>query len=309
MNNIEDTLNIPFHKVTLDDKEWINTRLTQSNYYGCEYSFSNIFLWSTMHEFRIADYKGFLIIKAREEGECFYYFPAGEGDLSTVIMDLVSLSEKRGEPLVFGNVTSEHIELLEKIMPGSFEYEENRESTDYIYLREKMVSLAGKKLHGKRNHINRFKDNPNWNFEFITEDNISECYAMSVAWSLEHFADNPNSGDFCSVQKAFDYFKELDLMGGLIRQDGRVIAFTIGAMLNLDTVVIHIEKAHHEIQGAYPIINQQFAEHLPEQIKYINREEDLGSEGLRRAKLSYQPEILLHKSIAILDLTKSAIEK
>jgi len=293
-------LHIPFQKVTIEDKEWINQRLKESDYNGCEYSFSNIFLWGTMLDFKVANYKDFLIIKAREEDKPFYYFPAGSGDLPSVLEDLKLLSRQKGKELVFGNVTKEHKNILEGIMPNAFEYEEYRNASDYIYSREKMVSLAGKKLHGKRNHINRFKDNPNWNFELINEENISECYAMSVAWSLKHFSGNLFDSDFCSVQKAFDYFHQLDLAGGLIRQEGRVVAFTMGAHLNSNTFVIHIEKAYHEIQGAYPMVNQQFAKHLPEHIEYINREEDLGEEGLRRSKMSYYPDLLLTKHIATL---------
>lgn len=303
--NFEETPNIPFQKVTLEDKEWINQRLAESDYNGCEYSFSNIYLWSTMLEFEIANYKNFLIIKVKEGEKTFYYFPAGSGDLSLVLEDLKLLSKQKSEPLIFGNVTKEHMELIEGIMPGAFEYVQHRRASDYIYSREKLVTLAGKKLHGKRNHINRFKDNPNWSFEFIDEENIHECYGMSIAWSLHHFGGNTFDSDFCAVQKAFDNFNAIDLVGGLIRQEGRVIAFTMGAPLNSNTFVIHIEKAYHEIQGAYQIINQQFAKHLPDHIEYINREEDLGNEGLRRSKMSYQPDILLCKHIATLKELKS----
>ena len=293
---------IPYKKVTFDDKGWINERLAQSNYMGCEYCFSNIYLWSSDLDFKIANHKGFLLIKAVLDGEPTHYFPAGSGDLRQVIEDLIIDSQLNGETLVFGNITDEHIPQIEKNFPNAFEYSEIRDASDYIYLREKMVTLAGKKLHGKRNHINRFKDNPDWSFEFITKENITQCYGMSLAWSFKHFGGNTHDSDFCAVQKAFDYFDELDLMGGLIRQNGEVVAFTMGTFLNSNTFVIHIEKAFHEIQGAYPMINQQFAMRLPEHIEYINREEDLGEEGLRRSKLSYYPEILLAKSTARLAL-------
>ena len=297
------TPNIPFHKVTLEDKEWINKRLAESDYNGCEYTFSNIFLWGTELEFEVANYKDFLLIQAVLDQQTTYYFPAGSGDLSSVLGDLALYSRQRGEPLVFGNVTKEHKAQIEKVWPGAFEYREVRDASDYIYSREKMVHLRGKKLHGKRNHINRFKDNPNWSFEFINDENITECYGMSIAWSLENFGGNSPDSDFCAVQKAFDYFKELDLIGGLIRREGQVVAFTMGAPLNSNTFLTHIEKAYHEIQGAYPIMTQQFALHLPERFEYINREEDLGNEGLRKSKLSYYPEILLSKSIATLKET------
>ena len=295
-----ETIHIPFRKVTLEDKEWINKRLAESDFNGCEYTFSNIFLWGTVYEFEVANYKGFLLIKVGSDEQTLYYFPAGSGDLYAVLKDLGLYSQQLGKPLAFGNVTAKHQALIEEVWPNAFEYQEVREATDYIYSREKMVTLAGKKLHSKRNHINRFKDNPNWSFEFINEDNITECYGMSIAWSLEHYGGNSPDSDFCAVQKAFDYFKELDLIGGLIRREGQVVAFTMGAPLNSNTFLTHIEKAYHEIQGAYPIMTQQFAQHLPQRFAYLNREEDLGNEGLRRSKMSYYPEILLTKSVATL---------
>ena len=295
-----ETLNIPFHKATLEDKEWINKRLAESDFNGCEYTFSNIFLWGTVYEFEVANYKDFLLIKVAGGEQTLYYFPAGSGDLYSVLQDLALYSQQLGEPLTFGNVTKEHKALIEEVWPDAFEYKEVREASDYIYSREKMVILAGKKLHGKRNHINRFKDNPNWNFEFINEENITECYGMSIAWSLEHYGGNSPDSDFCAVQKAFDYFKALDLMGGLIRREGQVVAFTMGAPLNSNTFLTHIEKAYHQIQGAYPIMTQQFAQHLPARFEYLNREEDLGNEGLRKSKMSYYPDLLLAKSVATL---------
>ena len=301
--NTEETLHIPFQKVTLEDKEWINKRLAESDFNGCEYTFSNIFLWGTAYDFKVANHKDFLLIKVGEGKQTLYYFPAGLGDLKSVLGDLALYTQQMGEPLTFGNVTEEHKILIEEVWPDAFEYKAVREASDYIYSRQKMVTLAGKKLHGKRNHINRFKDNPNWNFEFINEDNITECYGMSIAWSLQHFGGNSPDSDFCAVQKAFDYFKELDLIGGLIRREGQVVAFTMGAPLNSNTFLTHIEKAFHEIQGAYPIMTQQFAQHLPERFEYLNREEDLGIESLRKSKMSYYPEILLEKSLATLKKT------
>ena len=297
---------IPFKKVELTDKIWIDKYLAMSNYNGCEYSFGNIFLWSTTHNFQVADYFNCLIIKTTINGKAMHYYPAGFGDFKEVIQKLAKDGFQNGHPLVFGNVTREHRAQLDKMYPNAFAYHEVREATDYIYSREKLVSLKGKKYHGKRNHINRFKDNPNWAFEMMTPNNINECSKMSTIWNDIRFGDavvpkdDSLEGDICAIKLSFKHFEPLGFEGGVLRQDGSVIAFTIGERLNSNTYVIHIEKAFHHIQGAYPMINQQFAQHLPLDIEYINREEDLGIESLRYSKMSYYPEILLTKYTATL---------
>ena len=191
---------------------------------------------------------------------------------------------------------------MEELFPGVFCFTENRDAADYIYLREKLISLAGKKYHSKRNHIARFKDNHIWTYEPISEKNINECFEMSMNWHKKYrVAEDEESyqNEVKAIQLAFENFHHLEFDGALIRINNFIAALTIGERLNSDTYVIHIEKALPHIQGSYAIINQQFTEHLPLDIKYINREEDLGSEGLRRSKLSYYPEILLDKYNAI----------
>ena len=300
------THTIPFRAVNISDGSWIKERITQSDFNGCEYSFANIFIWASVYQFQVADSKGFLIIRTVVDGKVMHYFPAGLGDTAQVIRNLAKDARQIGHPLVFGNATAEHISMLEEMFPGAFTCAQIPEASDYIYSREKLVTLAGKKLHGKRNHINRFKDNPNWSFEMMTDENLQECFEMSLAWNARYFGDkilppsDPAAGDLCAIGKSFKYFHELGLEGGLLRQDGRIVALTIGEPLNSNTYVVHIEKAFHDVQGAYPMINQQFAAQLPEKFTYINREEDLGEEGLRRSKMSYYPEILLAKSIATL---------
>jgi len=292
---------IPFRNVELTDKSWIDKRLAESDYNGCEYCFGNIYVWGEIYQFKVVDFLDFLIIKTVMGGKVVHYYPAGSGDIKKVIQELVKEGLRTGHPLVFGNITQQHAKELNDLFPGAFTYKEIRDASDYIYSREKLSTLAGKRYHGKRNHINRFKDNPNWSFEIINQDNLRECFEMSIAWN-KIFFDNLNSSgeisedsDFRASTLFLSNYEALGLEGGLLRQNGKVIAFTIGERLNLDTYVIHIEKAFRDVQGAYPMINQQFTQQLPEDIKYINREEDLGIESLRYSKMSYHPEILLTK--------------
>ncbi len=174
-----------------------------------------------------------------------------------------------------------------------------------MYEADKLISLAGKKLHGKRNHINRFKEaNPDWLYEPITTENVEDCFQMALKWREEMQCeyDVEKRDEMCVTLNALRLMEELELQGGLLRSEpgGEVIAFTIGEPLNPDTFVVHIEKAFAEIQGAYPMINQQFAEHAAAEYRYVNREEDTGAEGLRKAKLSYRPVFLVEKGIVTL---------
>lgn len=172
--------------------------------------------------------------------------------------------------------------------------------SDYVYESEKLISLSGKKLHGKRNHINNFiKAYPDYQYERINGENREECIELAQNWRKENGCDSDpeKNEEFCVTLRALKELEDLNLTGGLIRADGRVVAFSIGEKLCNDTFVVHIEKAYADIQGAYPIINQQFVLHEAADYRYINREEDTGAEGLRKAKLSYYPVFLQEKGV------------
>ena len=159
--------------------------------------------------------------------------------------------------------------------------------------------MSGKKLHGKRNHINKFKANyeGRWVYESMTKDNLEDCFQMALRWRNENGCeeDPEKRGEICVTLNALRLFEELELKGGVLRVDGEVVAFTLGEPVCSDTFVVHIEKAYADIQGAYPMINQQFVEHECQNYQYVNREEDTGAEGLRKAKLSYRPVFLVEK--------------
>ena len=167
-----------------------------------------------------------------------------------------------------------------------------------MYETEKMISLVGKKLHAKRNHINKFKENnPDWSYETLTMDNLEECLHMAEQWKHMNLCDEKGEkhAEFCVTKRALKQFQELGLKGGILRDGNRIVAFTLGEELNREMFVIHIEKAFADVQGAYPMINQQFLIHEASNYLYVNREEDTGAEGLRKAKLSYYPAFLQEK--------------
>lgn len=196
-------------------------------------------------------------------------------------------------------MTPDNFERLEQWYPGRFQITYERDDADYIYESEKLATLSGKKLHGKRNHINKFKNTfgDRWSYEPMSVDNVEECFQMALDWRNDNGCneDEEKNAEMCVTLNSLRLFQELELTGGVLRIDGKVVAFTMGEPVCSDTFVVHIEKAYADVPGAYPMINQQFVEHECMGYRYVNREEDTGAEGLRKAKLSYRPAFLIEK--------------
>jgi len=289
---------LQFRELRLEDRQWVNECLKASDFKGCEYSFANNYVWKDYYGVKYANINGFYCSRSEKDDKYIYTYPAGKGDIKPIIDLLIEDSKENGKEFWLRGMSIEVAEELKKVFPDMFEYITDRDDSDYIYLTEKLITLAGKKLHGKRNHIARFMDNNNWQYENINKENIEECWEMSRDWSKAHSERGNYSNDIAdnyAVKETFDNFFELELEGGLIRLDNKVIAFCIGEPLSSDTYVVHIEKAYADIQGAYAMINKQFVIEKCQNYKYVNREEDIGVEGLRRAKLSYYPEIIYDK--------------
>ncbi|MEG2295283.1 MAG: phosphatidylglycerol lysyltransferase domain-containing protein [Oscillospiraceae bacterium] len=288
---------INFKKIQITDKSWILPTLQHSNFQSQEYNFTNNFIWKDVFNVQVANHNGFYLVKSGKENPS-YVFPAGKGDLKKVIEEMMEDAKMCGHAFCMHSLFEESVVCLESLFPHTFVFTQDRDYADYIYLSEKLQTLSGKKLHSKRNHINRFKENNlNWIYESVTKENLQECYAMNVAWCHANNCedDDDKKSEQCAVKNCFEYFEALGLQGGMIKVDGNIVAFSFGEPLNSDTFIVHIEKAFSDIQGAYPIINQQFAVHNAVDFTYINREDDMGAEGLRKAKLSYYPENILIK--------------
>ena len=204
-----------------------------------------------------------------------YGYPVGEGDVFAMIEELIDDSKSRGQEFILRAITKENADALEEKYPGRFDFSTNRDYSDYVYLREKLATLSGKKLHGKRNHINRFmENNPDWKYEKITEENIADVFAMSREWCMINNCngDEDLKNEMCVVKLALKNLDALGLSGGLVRAGGKVVGFSIGRPISKDTFGVHVEKAFYDIQGAYPMINQQFVLHETEGYMYVNRE-------------------------------------
>ena len=295
---------LDFKVPEIADKQWVDECLKNVHSMNCEYAFGNVFIWRTAYSARICKYKDFFICRWGRGKDISYCVPIGKGDYKDAVEQVILDAENQGVALKFYGVTENYKKILDKYFPEKFTYEYDDAYNDYIYSVPKMAELRGKKYHGKRNHITNFKkNNPDWSFEKISKDNIDECIALHTDWikNKEREStdeDSDYSLEFEAVLTAFEYFDALDLTGGLIRINGKVIAYTLGERQSDKVFITHFEKAPADVQGAYPIINQEFTKNCLMEYEYVNREEDLGLEGLRKAKQSYYPEIFLEKSIA-----------
>lgn len=292
-------MELTFKKMELEDREMANEYIRSAAGRSCETSFANIYLWQRHYRVEYTIIEDAIVFKTMQQEPSFSY-PYSKGDTKKVLDIMMEYAKEQGFPFRMYSVTKEDFEELERLYPGKFEIEYDRDSADYIYETEKLITLSGKKYHGKRNHINRFKElYPDWSYESITKDNVEECFQMALKWRNINGCeeDSEKLDEICVTLNALRLLEELQLKGGLIRVNGDIVAFAIGEEICEDTFCVHIEKAFADIQGAYPMINQQFAEKEGVGYHYINREEDLGSEGLRKAKLSYRPVFLQEKGI------------
>lgn len=283
---------LDFKNIEISDKEIINSFFGKKNYFLCEYSFTDLFIWRNHYQTMFAVDDGFIFVKMTgENGKDYFFSPIGEGDFSVALSKLKEYTDSNNIPLLLTSVPPEYKEKIEQAMPDYFEFGEDRNNADYIYSAESLISLKGKKLHGKRNHINKFlQTHDNWSYEPLDDENTKEVFSYHLDWC------DVNEGNFlgetCAVSVALKNREALGIIGGVLRLDGKIIAITMGSESFDDTFIVHIEKADSTIQGAYQMINQQFAQHNYEKYKWIDREEDLGIEGLRKAKLSYYPEFV-----------------
>ena len=285
-----------FHPVTLADRPWVHEILYAANRPGCEYSFANLLFWGNRWG-GVCRYGDFLLKEAHYASSHAYFYPAGQGNVAEAIEVLRQHSEAQGYPLVLRGVTDQDRMVLEHLFPGKFSFEAHRDAFDYLYPIEKLCTLTGKKLQSKRNHINRFlADNPQWHTEIMTADSAKDCLPLLEAWYASHDDHKALDNERKALETAIANFDAMGFDGLLLYAGPRLVAFTLGNRLNENYFDVNFEKAYAEIQGAYPLINREFARHIADkypEIRFLNREDDMGLEGLRKAKESYNPDLLV----------------
>ena len=294
---------LTFLPLSLTDKPKIKLAAAAENTRSADYCFGNMFLWDETYQQMLAASGQRLVILCCSHEYPEFLFPIGSGDLAPVIEEMREYAMLCGFPLVIHGLEERHAATLDCIFPGRFLFTENREYADYIYRADKLISLNGKHLHGKRNHCNRFESEHDWSFRALTAADEPACISLLEHWAAEETQEGSGciNGERAAILRAFEYYDALGLLGGALFAEGELVAFAIGEPISSDTFDVHFEKARADINGAYPMINREFVRLIctaRPNIRYANREDDIGLDNLRRSKESYSPDILLRKFTA-----------
>jgi len=290
---------IDFQRFDLNAKDLYNQYLQQCDQRGCEYSFANKFLWGRQKAAFVGDFLAFF---SQFDRRSVYPFPIGQGDPKPVLDAIIQDAHVRGIPCYITAMTEADCRILEELYPGAFRFHTDRKAFDYVYDINDLADLKGRKFQKKRNHLNRFRENhPACQALPLDENTRVAAYCLLRHWYETRLQADPHT-DFhleqVALDRAFAFQQQLGIEGMVLMENGEPLAFAMGSRLSNDTFDIHFEKAREDVDGAYAAINQAFARHLRErhpEIRWLNREDDLGIEGLRKAKLSYNPHHLIEK--------------
>lgn len=275
----------------------------RKNSLTCDRTFTNLFCWQNHYRTQWAEVNGWLVVRAHINGERKAAYIAisqnDTPDYSEIIPLLEADAMQNNQPLSLMGLNDDECALLQQQFPNAFVFDRNRDFADYIYRTEDLSTLKGRKYAQKRNHVNKFKSLYSFHYEPITQNNIADCLQLEESWFTQHDHDESARAEYDTIRRAFQHFDELKLIGGNLYIDQHIVAFTYGSAVNDHVFCTHVEKGDIHYNGIYQIINQLFAQHLPKEYIYINREEDLGIPGLRKSKLSYEPEFLAYKTTAL----------
>ena len=293
---------IEFQRVKPAQKQQYEKILFSCPPRGCEYSFANLTIWGLQQMAFLHDCVAFF---SHFGGKSLYPYPIGNGNRRAVLEEIIKDSRERGIPCRIAGMTQEDRRELETWFPGKFHIVARRDDFDYVYTIEDLADLRGRKFQKKRNHVNRFRaEHPEYEVQTLTAENSEMAQNMVKDWYATRLHSDPH-GDYIlekiAMNRAFQNRESLGFDGLLLMEAGEVLAVTMASRMNGDTMDIHFEKAREDVDGAYTAINQEFARYLrlkyPE-VAYLNREDDMGIEGLRKAKLSYNPHHMEEKYYA-----------
>ena len=266
---------------------------------SCEYTFTNLCIWGRQ---KVTYMGGYALFFSQFDRKTVYPFPAGTGDIRPILDAIIHDASVRGIPCCITGLNQGDITTIEQLYPGKFRFQCDRESFDYVYNIDDLADLKGKKYQKKRNHVNRFRAlHPQWRVESLSRENIPSVQEMLGQWFELRQQEDPTAGfnmEKLALERALKHYEELKLDGLVLFDGDRILAFSIASRLSSDTFDVHFEKAREDADGAYAAINQALAQYLREKypdIRYLDREEDMGLEGLRKAKLSYYPDHLKEK--------------
>lgn len=283
-----------FNSLTMEDKPLFDKYLKDYKFETSEYSFTNLIIWRKGCDISYTIYNGTLIIKKKDfKGNYHFMQPIGykPEDLRYIVEKLRNYKIETGMPYLFKDIESSFLDDLKIIYKDDLKVEEDIDNFDYIYDSEKLINLSGKKLHSKKNHYNYFVKTYNYSVKDFSEPQVKEdCIKASQSWHENKSSSNDYlTYELEGIQEIISNYHRLNLKGMAVYVDDNISAFTIGESVNEDMAIVHVEKGRSDIRGIYTFTNKVFVENYLNNSKYINREQDLGIEGLRKAKKSYNP--------------------
>ncbi len=301
---------LSLNEITIDKKELIEEFLKRRISLNSEFSFANLFMWRKSYDIRYVIIDDMLCIMPKHTGgPRSAIFPVGfvdakgnKRDVAHVIEKILEYFDNIGEVPLIRLYDEKTVKILTEAFPGKFIITEDRDSFDYVYKVEELINLPGKRFHSKKNHVNRFKKlYPNYEYCKMTPQDKDECLKLFDEWrdtkSLEGTGLEEEREAVCEL---LNNWTSLDIVGGCIKVCGKMVAFSLGERLLADTAVIHLEHADTNYEGAFAIMNREFLINEWGDCVYVNREEDMGIPGMRRAKESYRPAFMVKKYVATL---------
>ena len=294
-------MSLTFRPIQIEDQSLFRQHL-QDNGRVCDHVFANLFCWREYYGNQWAACADRLIIRSQsaESHSLPRYMIYPNIHTPSLPKILEQISEDAGEDgYILLQLSDEEQQKLEELYPDGFLYDNLRYRADYLYETRAFQTFSGRKLAAKRNHVNKFKSLYSYHYESLTPKHFDACLQLLHQWREAYTGDATHlKMEEIAIRRFLDHFKEFGLLGGALFVEENLVAFTLGSPINNHTIDIHVEKADARYEGAFPMISQQFALHLPPQYTHINREEDLGLPGLRQSKLSYQPLRLVEKRTA-----------
>lgn len=283
---------LSFREILLSDIEIVKNIFKTQASQSCDATFGNLFLWQQQHFQRVCIFEDTLFLRYGDE----YLFPVGKMPIKQAINLILEDAKERNVPFKMKLVTENQVNILKENFEDRFEFNLDRNNSDYVYETISLITLSGKKYHAKRNHIAKFDRKYNWTYEKMSEQNIPECKKMNEKWEQQlDIKDKSIINEHIALEKAFENFLTLNFKGGVLRVDGEVIAFSLGEEISENTFCTHFEKAISSFEGAYAKMNNEFTKNELSTYQFVNREEDMGIEGIRKAKTSYNPSFILNK--------------
>jgi uncharacterized protein len=274
-------------EILLEDKPLLDRLLALKKPEISAYTFTNMFAWRNDPKIEISRIGDWIIVHYNRSDSRICLEPLGEGCFKAAME--VALNRAGAAPVELGYVPRLAAMLFEDRKDLSVELD--RDNCDYLYLAEDLIALAGRKFDAKRNFISRFKANYDYEYVPMTQATALECHEFAEQWCEDRSCQTVEGlrRERCAVYQMLTHFDALGIRGGAIRVDGKIVAFSLGELLNPETLVVHVEKADSQYRGLYQLINNEFCIQEAQNVKYVNREQDMGIEGLRKAKESYQP--------------------